>query len=143
MGLFQRILGICKTKPPEDRESWTYTRGKVVIDWARVPELHKPCGAVRLEGRGLPERILLIYGMDGQFHAYKNKCTHMGRRLDPSEGNSTLQCCSVSKSTFGYAGNLVSGPSKGPLDVLPVENRKCKVVIRLDGTPPSQFSPSH
>jgi nitrite reductase/ring-hydroxylating ferredoxin subunit len=142
MGLFQRILGISKTKPPEDPESWTYNRGKVVIDWARVPELHKPCGAVRLEGRGLPDRILLIYGMDGEFHAFKNKCTHMGRRLDPGGDISMVQCCSLSKSTFDYAGNVVSGPAKGPLDVLDVENRKCKVVIRVDGTPPRHSFPS-
>jgi nitrite reductase/ring-hydroxylating ferredoxin subunit len=132
MGFFQRILGICNTKPPADPECWSYNRGKVVIDWARAPELHKPCGAIRLEGQGLPEKILLIYGMDGQFHAFKNKCTHMGRRLDPVEGESMLRCCSVSKSTFDYAGRLMSGPAKETLQTLPVENRKCKVVIRLD-----------
>lgn len=132
MGLFQKILGICKTKPPADPEAWRCGREKVVVDWARVPELHQPCGAIRLEGQGLPERIFLIYGMDGQFHAFKNKCTHMGRRLDPGEDVSTLQCCSLSKSTFDYAGNVVSGPAKRPLEKLPVENRKCKLVIRLD-----------
>jgi nitrite reductase/ring-hydroxylating ferredoxin subunit len=132
MGLFQRILGVSKTKAPEDPECWRYDGGKVVLDWARVPELHKPCGAVRLEGQGLPERILLIYGMDGRFHAFKNKCSHMGRRLDPGKDISTLRCCSLSKSTFDYAGKVVSGPAKESLQALPVENRKCKVVIRLD-----------
>ena len=132
MGLFQRILGFCKTKPPGDPECWRYNRGKVVIEWARVPELHKPCGAIRLEGRGLPEGILVVYGMDGQFHAFKNKCSHLGSRLDPGEDVSTLQCCSLSKSTFDYGGNVISGPATESLQALPVENRKCKVVIHLD-----------
>jgi nitrite reductase/ring-hydroxylating ferredoxin subunit len=132
MGIFQRILGICRTKPPANPDCWKYKRGKVIINWARIPELHKPCGAIRLEKHGLPERILVFYGMDGQFHAFKNRCSHLGRRLDPREDVSTLQCCSLSKSTFDYGGNVISGPTKKSLQALPVETRKCKVIIRLD-----------
>jgi nitrite reductase/ring-hydroxylating ferredoxin subunit len=85
-----------------------------------------------LEGHGLPTRILLLYGMDGQFHAFKNKCPHTGRRLDPIEKTSTIQSCSLSKSTFDYAGNVVSGPARRSIEVLRVENKKCRVTIRLD-----------
>ncbi len=72
LGLLERVLEISKTKSPGDLGCWKYSKGKVEIEWARAPELRKPCGAIRLEGRGLPERVLVIYGMDGQYHAFRN-----------------------------------------------------------------------
>ena len=112
MGLIERILGISKTKKPGDEKCWTHSNGKIEVDWARVPELQKPSGAIRLEGRGLPEKILLIYGIDGQFHAFKNKCTDMNRRLDPVPGKAALRCRCFSISTFDYFGNVMSGPAR-------------------------------
>ena len=132
MGLFKRIFGICETLKPKDPECWRVAGKNVEIDLARAPELGEGQGAIRLEGKGLLDRILVVHGSDGSYHAFRNRCTHMGRRLDPVEGESMLRCCSVSKSTFDYAGNLISGPAKDALQTLPVENRKCKVVIRLD-----------
>lgn len=131
MGLFKQIFGICKTKPPEYAGCWKYFRGKIELDWARVPELHKPGGAIRLEGRVLPERILVIYGIDGHFYAFKNRCTHMGRRLDPVAGTATVRCCSLSRSTFDYTGNVMSGPAKESLRKFRVETNKCKFIIWL------------
>jgi hypothetical protein len=54
VSILKRIFGICETGKPEDTGAWKFSNGKVEIEWARVPELRKPCGAVRLEGRGLP-----------------------------------------------------------------------------------------
>ncbi len=131
MSILKRIFGICETGKAEDAGAWKFSNGKVEIEWARVPELRKPCGAVRLEGRGLPERILVVYGIDGQFHAFKNRCPHMGRRLDPVAGGAAVRCCSLSRSTFDYTGNVMSGPAKEPLRRFRVETKKCKVVIWL------------
>jgi nitrite reductase/ring-hydroxylating ferredoxin subunit len=132
MGLIERILGISKTKKPGDEKCWRHSTGKIEVDWARVPELQKPSGAIRLEGRGLPERVLLIYGIDGQFHAFKNKCTDMNRRLDPVPGKAALRCRCFSISTFDYFGNVMAGPAKEPLKTYPVESHKCKMIIPLD-----------
>jgi len=132
VSILKRIFGICETGKPEDSGAWRYSNGKVEIEWARVPELRKPCGAVRLEGWGLPERILVVYGIDGQFHAFKNRCPHMGRRLDPVVGATAVRCCSLSRSTFAYTGNVMSGPAKESLRRLRVETKKCKVVIWLE-----------
>jgi nitrite reductase/ring-hydroxylating ferredoxin subunit len=130
--LIKRIFGICETKKPKDALCWKYSKRKLQIEWARVPELHKPCGAIRLEGRGLPERILIIYGTDGQFHAFRNKCPHMGRRLDPVAGTATVCCCCLFRSTFDYAGTIMSGTGKESLKTYRVETKKCKVIIGLD-----------
>ncbi|MGD9031712.1 MAG: Rieske 2Fe-2S domain-containing protein [Desulfobacteraceae bacterium] len=133
MGLIERILGISKTKKPGDEKCWTHSTGKIEVDWARAPELRKPCGAIRLEGRDLPERVLVIYGIDGQFHAVKNRCTDiMGRRIDPVVGKAALKCCCLARSTFDYSGQPMAGPAKGSLKTYPVEVRKCQMIIRLD-----------
>ena len=132
MGIFKRILGICETKPPEDSGCWKYSQGKVEIELAREPRLSNRDGAIRLEGKQLPEKILLLQGNDGKFYAFKNKCTHMGRRIDPLTGTASLRCCSVSKSTFDYTGKVISGPAKGPLLPLKVETKKGILTILLD-----------
>jgi len=131
MGLFEIIFGICKTKPPRDAECWKYSKGKVEIEWARAPELRKPYGAIRLEGQGLPVRVLVIYGIDGQYYAFRNKCSYMGRRIDPVVGTATIRCCGLFRSTFDYTGNVMSGPSKEPLRTFKVETKHCKVIVWL------------
>lgn len=102
-----------------------------MLDWARVPELHRPCGAIRLEGRGLPARILVVYGMDGEFHVFRNRCSSCGGRLDPFPGSSTISCCGLCGSIFDYSGNMMSGVGKEMLKTYPVKTKKCQVVIRI------------
>jgi len=120
MGLLKRILGICETQPPADAGCWQVKEGQVEIELARAPELSAPGGAVRLEGQGLPMRVLVVHGPDNRYLAFHNKCTHGGRRIDPLPGTDQVRCCSVSKSTFDYEGRVVSGPAKGPLTPFPV-----------------------
>ena len=116
-GIFQRLFGICATPKPADEGCWTYCDGRVVIDLERTPELSEPLGALRLEKGGLPHRVLVVHGQDGTFHAFENRCRHVGRRLDPVPETDTVQCCSVSKSTYDYTGNVVSGPVKKGVSV--------------------------
>ena len=132
MKLLKRIFGICETSPPSDEGSWAYENHEISVKLGQMRALENPGGAVRLEGKGLPERILLLHGADGQFYAFANKCTHMGRRLDPLPGQDAIQCCSVSKSTFTYAGELVSGAAKNSLHTFPVvaENEELKIKLQ-------------
>ena len=132
MGLLKRIFGICETKPPTDPRCWRYSGGKVEIELERAPELSNPGGAMRLEGKELPERVLIVHGDDGNFYAFKNKCTHMGRRIDPLAGHGAVQCCSVSKSTFNYTGEMISGPAKNPLTSFKVDSEDGKLIILIE-----------
>lgn len=129
--IFQRILGIPATKLPQDEGSWTFSGGKVEIDLKRVPELSKVNGAVRLEKKGLPERILVVHGDDDQYHAFRNKCQHMGRRLDPVPETKSVQCCSVNKSTYDYSGKVLSGPAKKAVNAYEVTETDGKLVIDI------------
>jgi nitrite reductase/ring-hydroxylating ferredoxin subunit len=120
-GFFQRLFGNCATPEPKDGGCWSYSGGRVSIKMRQTPELAGRGGAVRLEGKGIPKRVLVVHGDDGQYHAFSNTCTHAGRRLDPVPGTCTVQCCSVGKSTFDYAGKVLYGPAGGPVKPFPME----------------------
>jgi nitrite reductase/ring-hydroxylating ferredoxin subunit len=132
MSILKRILGICETKPPLDPWCWTHQNGRIEIDLPRAPELSRPGGAIRLEGQALPERVLIVYGTDGQFHAFRNKCRHMGRRMDPIPASAKIRCCSVSIATYDYSGKVVLGPARGPLKTYRVEAAEGKITILLN-----------
>ena len=120
MKFLKRIFGICETPLPGDPQAWSVQDGSVRIVLSRLPELKTRGSGVRLEGKGLDPRLLVFHGDDGQYHAIDNRCTHMGRRIDMITGSHTIQCCSVSKSTFSYDGKPVGGAAKTPIKVYPV-----------------------
>lgn len=132
--LFHRLLGIPATTKPLDPDCWTYSDGKVTVDLKRASELQKPGGAITLKGRGLPERLLVLFGEDGQYHAFQNRCTHMGhRRLDPVPGTHTVQCCSVSKSTYDFEGNKVYGPTPKPIRTYLTDTEGDRLMVTIIG----------
>ena len=104
----QRLFGISETQKPELDDCWNYAEGKLTIDLGMALELKTPGGAIRLEGKNLPKRVLVVCGENGEYRAYHNRCTHIGhRRLDPVPGSNTVQCCSVNKSTFDSGGDKI------------------------------------
>lgn len=129
--IFQRLFGICATRPPSDEGCWTFENEMIIVDLARTPELARPNVGIRLEKRGFPERVLVIQGDDGRYYAFRNRCTHGKRRLDPVPGARQVQCCSVGKSTFDYAGRKLSGPAKEALHTYPVTVEDGKLLITL------------
>jgi nitrite reductase/ring-hydroxylating ferredoxin subunit len=132
-GFFQRIFGLPATAKPIDPQCWSFSVGKILIDLKRATELKKPGGALRLEGSGLPIRVQVIRGDDGKFHAFHNRCTHLGhRRLDPVPGSGTVQCCSVGKSTYTYAGKKVYGPPTGAIKTFKVEVDGDRLIVFLE-----------
>ena len=131
MSFFKKLFGISVTKPAQEG-SWKLNDGTIEIDLDRAPELSSPNGALRLEGEGLDPRMLVIHGVDGQYHAYKNNCACSGWRIDPVPGEEKVQCCTLASSTYDYTGKRVSGPAKDDLQVFPVEAEGKKLTIKLD-----------
>jgi nitrite reductase/ring-hydroxylating ferredoxin subunit len=129
--ILQRLFGIPATKLPGDPHCWTYSAGKLVVELDRAPELAQPGGAVRLEGKNLPERVLVVHGDDDQFYAFQNRCQHMRRRLDPVPGTSTVQCCSVNKTTYAYDGKVLYGPAKKAVKTFNLQVQNGKLIITL------------
>jgi nitrite reductase/ring-hydroxylating ferredoxin subunit len=131
--LFQRIFGFPATARPRNPQCWSFSNGKIVIDLKKAVELQDPGGAIRLEGGGLPRRVLVVRGEDGQLHAFHNRCTHLGhRRLDPVPGTSTVQCCSVGRSTYTYDGQRIHGPAPQPVNVFPVKVQDHEAIVSIE-----------
>ena len=129
MKFLKRLFGICETPLPANADAWKVANEAVHVDLTRMPEL-KPTGSgVRLEGNGLAPRLLVFHGDDDQYYAVANRCTHMGRRIDTIAGSSTIQCCSVSKSTFRYDGHPVGGAAKKPLRTFPVRREGETLIV--------------
>lgn len=131
MSLWKRIFGICETSLPQDGNCWKRVGDRIEIDLQRAPELDQPGQAVRLEGPDPEERVLVLRGSDGKFHAFKNRCSHFGRRLDPVPGKQAVCCCSLGQSTYDYSGNVKSGAAKGNLQVFPVRVDEDRLIIEL------------
>jgi len=129
---FQRLFGKPATKPPQDPGCWSYAGGTVSVDLKRAPELGEPGGAVRLEGAALPKRVLVFHGDDGEYHAFINQCTHAKRRLDPVPDSGTIQCCSISKSTYDYSGQSCHGPGKKAISGLSVSVEADQLTIKIE-----------
>jgi nitrite reductase/ring-hydroxylating ferredoxin subunit len=129
--VFQRLFGRPATGEPADERCWTYVDNRIEIDLSLVPELAEKGQGIRLEGKNLPQRILVIHGEDGTYHAFENRCQHMGRRLDPVPGGETIQCCSVSKSTYDYNGNPLFGPAKKNVPTLDTRVDDGNLIITL------------
>lgn len=132
MSWWKRVLGICDTRRLQAPDSWRIEGRDLVLDLQRIAELRHPSGAVRLEGKGLAFRVLIVHGSDGRFHAFENRCTHMGRRIDPLPGANRVQCCSVSKSTFDYGGRPVSGAARNPIRVFETRQQDGLLFVHLD-----------
>ena len=130
--IFQRLLGKCATKKPQDKDCWTYSDGRVVIDLEHTPELSEPAGGIRLEADYLPERLLVVRGNDDRYYAFRNRCGHMGRRLDPLPEEKSVQCCSIGRTTCDYDGSVLRGPAKEPLISYPVEIQGRRLIVTVE-----------
>jgi nitrite reductase/ring-hydroxylating ferredoxin subunit len=129
-GFFKALFGICKT-PELDSGRWNLHENEIRVKVSKVPELQKPYGAVYLQGGRLEVPVLIFRGEDGQVRAYSNKCTHMGRKLDPVPGKEEIRCCSVSHATYDYQGKVTGGPAKEPIKVYEVTSMGDILVIRV------------
>ena len=128
---FQRLLGRPATPEPADPGCWEYNDGRVLIDLDRAGELAKAGGSIRLEGRNLPQRILVIKDDNGRFGAYHNCCGHGGRRLDLLPGSGAIQCCSLGKTTHDLDGKVLSGPSEKDMVRFSVSVENNRLTVNL------------
>ena len=131
--IFQRIFGIPATAKPSTPDAWAMEGKRLVVDLARIPELTAPEGAIRIEGGDCPERVLVFRTADGGWRAYRNRCGHVGRRMDPVPGTETIQCCSVNSATYGYGCDKLDGPGDKPVVAYEVEEKDGKLFIALGG----------
>ena len=124
------LAGICETQRLSP-DHWELQGNRALGRVRDVPELQSPGGAVYLRGKGLSTPLLIVRGEDEDYLCFSNRCTHMGRRLDPVKGKPVVRCCSVGHSTFDFSGSQLSGPAKGPIQTYSshVENDELVIMI--------------
>ena len=128
---YRAARGICETQPL-DLDLWDYRRNTIVVKVARTPQLAEKGSAAYLEGRDLKTPVLIVNIGDGQFAAYRNRCTHMlHRKLDPVPGQDRLRCCSIGHSTFDLEGNRISGFARRPITRYKTELKEGRLTVTL------------
>jgi nitrite reductase/ring-hydroxylating ferredoxin subunit len=132
LSFMDRIKGNPLTELPQIEGAWALDGNNLTLDLTKLPELDSLGGAVRIEGEVLADPILVVLGEDGNYYAFKNACTHGERMIDPVAGTMTLECCSASKSTYDYSGNVLSGPAKGSLTSYALEIANENLIINLN-----------
>jgi nitrite reductase/ring-hydroxylating ferredoxin subunit len=129
--IFQRIAGKPQSGPPADPDCWSYANGRLFIDLTRARELVQPWGAINIDDPSLPVPVLVFQDGGGVFRAFCNLCGHGGRRLDPVPGTETLMCCSLGKSRYDYAGNVVDGASEKGVVMFDVATGPGRLIVTL------------
>ena len=130
VAVIKSIFGICETKALQ-QDLWSLEGDKVRVRLSQMSELRQKGKAAYLKGQGLPRPILLLRTGDDQYLAFANRCTHLGRKLDPVPGERLLRCCSIGHSTFDYEGKNISGTAKEPLTRYAVELSEGDLTIAL------------
>lgn len=124
-----RVQGKSDTPELDDPAAWSYHDQTLTLALASIPDLAEPGSAVQLNDDQLPEPLLIVHGADGDYYVYINKCTHGERKIDPKGGK--LECTSFSRSTFDYAGAVLSGPAGSPLTSYTVSRDGDDLVVTL------------
>ncbi len=126
-----RLIGHPLTQLPQIEDAWLLENGRLLLNLSKLPEFKTLGGAVRIEGDALADPLLVVLGEDSNYYAFINACTHAGRMIDPVKGTMTLECCSVSSSTYNYAGEVLSGPAAETLTsyAVSVENDYLSVLL--------------
>jgi cytochrome b6-f complex iron-sulfur subunit len=125
----KRLLCLSMSPPPEDPGCVSIRGDAVTIDLSRAGVLGSPGGALRLDDERLPDRVLVVHGVDGVFRAFRNRCACGGFRVDPVPGEEKIRCCTLMQSTYDYAGKRLSGSARKDLDVLPVTGESGRLEI--------------
>ena len=131
LGFIDRLIGKPLTETPIIEGAWSFTSGKLTLDLTKLPEIESLGSAVRIEGDVLPDPVLVVLGDDGNYYSFLNACSHAGRMIDPVAGSMTLECCSLSKSTYDYEGKVLSGPADEALQSFPLSIDGNQLIIEV------------
>lgn len=117
---FKRLFARSMTPKPSDEGCWAYDGQTLTVLLDRAPELKHRGGALQLDDKTLPDRILLVHGIDDDYYVYANHCACGGFRIDPVPGEEKIRCCTLMKATYTYAGDALSDHVEKGLTVYPV-----------------------
>jgi nitrite reductase/ring-hydroxylating ferredoxin subunit len=110
--------------------------GLVVIDVARVAELDRTGGAVKIVDAARKLQILIARPSKDRFVALDQKCTHGGGPLTYVHRHKHLYCTCWGHAKFALDGSVLRWPNSQqprPLRVHTVERRGRVLRVRVEG----------
>lgn len=108
---------------------------QIVIPLAKHPQLAKPGGLMRVEGKDGDARLVVIRRADGSLVALSMECTHWGCDVDWLADKAELECpCHGSR--FDADGKVLEGPADEPLPAYPVSEADGIVTVGLERAAP-------
>lgn len=129
--VYQRLFCIPSTPLVPEERGWRFAGGVLTVDLSRNRELSEPDTALRFESGGLPDRVLVVHGTDGTYHAYSNNCACGGFRVDPVPGEQMIRCCTLMQSTYDYDGKFLKGTAKKDLTVYEVSVKADELEVQV------------
>ena len=131
----QRLFCVPATPLAPEGDGWSFADGVLTVDLKKTRGLSAPDTALRFESGGLPDRVLVVHGTDGTFHAYSNHCACGGFRVDPVPTEQKIRCCTLMQSTYDYDGKFLKGTAKKDLTVFEVSVEGDALQVKV--TPPT------
>jgi len=131
--VYQRLFCIPATPLAVKERGWCTIDGVLIVDLSQTPELSDRDTALSFESGGLPDRVLVVHGIDGTYYAYSNHCACGGFRVDPVPGEQKIRCCTLMQSTYDYNGKFLKGSANK--DLISYEVSKTGDELRVQVVP--------
>jgi nitrite reductase/ring-hydroxylating ferredoxin subunit len=110
--------------------------GLVSIDLARVPELARAGGAIKVADHARKLQIVVARSGKNEFVALDQKCTHGGGALTYVHRHKHLYCTCWGHAIFALDGSVIRWPNTQkprPLRAHRVERQGSLLAIRVEG----------
>ncbi|MDD4872129.1 MAG: Rieske 2Fe-2S domain-containing protein [Kiritimatiellae bacterium] len=95
--------------------AYVVENNKMRIDLAKVPELGKIGGSVKIIDPKLPQPIIIGRSGDAEYAAVSIKCPHRGVEVEYKYADKQFRCASIGHSTFATDGTYRKGLAKKSL----------------------------
>jgi len=129
--VYQRLFCVPATPLAPEGGGWRFEEGVLHVNLKETPGLAEPDTALRFESEALPDRILVLHGTDGTFHAYSNHCACGGFRVDPVPAEQKIRCCTLMQSTYDLNGKFLKGTAKKDLTLYAVSVEGDNLSVRV------------
>ena len=120
--LFLGAAGFAAKAALEARSSESFAAAQIA-----GAELLAPNSSLNFNYPGEKESAILVRTVDGAYHAYGQKCTHLSCPVYYSRDHQRLECPCHEGAFDAATGNVLYGPPPRALDTIEVETRNGQV----------------
>lgn len=112
--------GFGVSKAPLISTGFSESQGRLLLELGQVGHLAAIGGSVKVTATsGL--KVCIVRASNNEYTAFENRCAHGGQELEYQPDKRELRCTSFGHSRYDLQGNVLRGPAKGPLRMLPTK----------------------